>query len=35
MTARIETFPLERAEEAYQHMIGGKARFRAVLATGA
>jgi D-arabinose 1-dehydrogenase-like Zn-dependent alcohol dehydrogenase len=27
----IETFPLERAEEAYERMISGRARFRAVL----
>jgi D-arabinose 1-dehydrogenase-like Zn-dependent alcohol dehydrogenase len=26
-----ETFPLERAAEAYEHMMSGKARFRAVL----
>jgi D-arabinose 1-dehydrogenase-like Zn-dependent alcohol dehydrogenase len=29
--SRNEFFPLERAAEAYQHMITGKARFRAVL----
>ena len=29
-----EVFPLERAAEAYKHMISGKARFRAVLTTG-
>jgi D-arabinose 1-dehydrogenase-like Zn-dependent alcohol dehydrogenase len=29
-----EIFPLERAGEAYDHMMSGKARFRAVLATG-
>jgi D-arabinose 1-dehydrogenase-like Zn-dependent alcohol dehydrogenase len=29
-----EVFPLERAAEAYDHMISGKARFRAVLRTG-
>jgi D-arabinose 1-dehydrogenase-like Zn-dependent alcohol dehydrogenase len=28
-----EIFPLERAAEAYDHMISGKARFRAVLTT--
>jgi D-arabinose 1-dehydrogenase-like Zn-dependent alcohol dehydrogenase len=28
---RIETFPLERVEEAFQRMHSGKARFRAVL----
>jgi D-arabinose 1-dehydrogenase-like Zn-dependent alcohol dehydrogenase len=27
----IETFSLERAAEAYQHMMSGKARFRVVL----
>lgn len=27
----IERFPLAHAQEAYQHMMGGKARFRAVL----
>lgn len=27
----IETFPLERANEAYQRMMSGKARFRVVL----
>jgi len=29
--AMTETFPLERAAEAYEHMMSGKARFRAVL----
>jgi D-arabinose 1-dehydrogenase-like Zn-dependent alcohol dehydrogenase len=29
--AMIETFPLERAAEAYAHMMSGKVRFRAVL----
>jgi D-arabinose 1-dehydrogenase-like Zn-dependent alcohol dehydrogenase len=29
-----EVFPLERAAEAYEHMMSGKARFRAVLTTG-
>ena len=29
-----EVYPLERAAEAYQQMISGKARFRAVLTTG-
>jgi D-arabinose 1-dehydrogenase-like Zn-dependent alcohol dehydrogenase len=29
-----EVFPLERAAEAYDHMMSGKARFRAVLTTG-
>ena len=32
--AMIEVFPLERAAEAYEHMMSGKARFRAVLTTG-
>jgi D-arabinose 1-dehydrogenase-like Zn-dependent alcohol dehydrogenase len=27
----IETFPLERAAEAYERMASGKVRFRAVL----
>ena len=27
----IEKFPLEKAQEAYEHMLEGKARFRAVL----
>lgn len=31
----IETFPLEKASDAYARMIEGKARFRAVLVTGA
>ena len=30
----IETYPLERASEAYERMMSGKARFRAVLTTG-
>jgi D-arabinose 1-dehydrogenase-like Zn-dependent alcohol dehydrogenase len=29
-----EIFPLERAADAYEHMMSGKARFRAVLTTG-
>jgi D-arabinose 1-dehydrogenase-like Zn-dependent alcohol dehydrogenase len=29
-----EVFPLERAPEAYDHMMSGKARFRCVLTTG-
>ena len=29
--AMIETFPLERAADAYEHMITGKVRFRSVL----
>ncbi len=32
--AMIETFPLERAPEAYERMMSGKARFRVVLTTG-
>jgi D-arabinose 1-dehydrogenase-like Zn-dependent alcohol dehydrogenase len=32
---RIETMPLERAQEAYDKMIAGDARFRMVLTTGA
>ena len=31
----IETFPLERATEAYERMMSGKARFRVVLTTDA
>jgi len=31
--AMIEVFPLERAAEGYEHMMSGKARFRAVLTT--
>jgi alcohol dehydrogenase/propanol-preferring alcohol dehydrogenase len=31
----IETFPLERATEAYEKMLSGDARFRMVLTTGA
>jgi len=27
----VEEFPLERAQEAYDHMLSGKARFRAVI----
>ncbi|HXP80142.1 MAG TPA: alcohol dehydrogenase [Verrucomicrobiae bacterium] len=30
----IEIFPLERAAEAYERMLSGKARFRVVLSTG-
>jgi D-arabinose 1-dehydrogenase-like Zn-dependent alcohol dehydrogenase len=29
-----ETFPLERAQEAYDRMLSNKARFRVVLTTG-
>jgi D-arabinose 1-dehydrogenase-like Zn-dependent alcohol dehydrogenase len=32
--AQIEKFPLEKAAEAYDYMLGGKARFRVVLTTG-
>ena len=32
--AMNEIFPLERAAEGYEHMMSGKARFRAVLTTG-
>jgi D-arabinose 1-dehydrogenase-like Zn-dependent alcohol dehydrogenase len=32
--AMTEVYPLERAAEAYQRMISGKARFRVVLTTG-
>ncbi len=32
--AMTEVFPLERAAEAYERMMSGKARFRAVLTTG-
>jgi D-arabinose 1-dehydrogenase-like Zn-dependent alcohol dehydrogenase len=32
--AMTEVFPLERAREAYEHMMSGKARFRVVLTTG-
>jgi D-arabinose 1-dehydrogenase-like Zn-dependent alcohol dehydrogenase len=32
--AMTEVFPLERAAEAYEQMMSGKARFRAVLTTG-
>jgi D-arabinose 1-dehydrogenase-like Zn-dependent alcohol dehydrogenase len=31
----IETFPLERAAQAYEKMMSGDARFRAVISTGA
>jgi D-arabinose 1-dehydrogenase-like Zn-dependent alcohol dehydrogenase len=30
----IETFPLEKAQDGYDHMMSGKARFRAVLTIG-
>jgi D-arabinose 1-dehydrogenase-like Zn-dependent alcohol dehydrogenase len=29
-----EVYPLERAAEAYERMMSGKARFRVVLTTG-
>jgi D-arabinose 1-dehydrogenase-like Zn-dependent alcohol dehydrogenase len=32
--AMVETFPLERAAEAYDRMMSGRARFRVVLTTG-
>ena len=32
--AMNEIFPLERAAEAYEHMMSGKARFRAVITMG-
>ncbi len=32
--AMTEVFPLERAADAYDHMMSGKARFRVVLTTG-
>lgn len=32
--AMTEVFPLERAAEAYEHMMSGEARFRAVITTG-
>ena len=32
--AMTEVFPLERAAEAYDRMMSGKARFRVVLTTG-
>jgi D-arabinose 1-dehydrogenase-like Zn-dependent alcohol dehydrogenase len=32
--AMTEVFPLERAAEAFEHMMSGKARFRVVLTTG-
>ena len=31
----VETYPLERAAEAYERMMSGKARFRVVITTGA
>jgi len=30
-----EVYPLEKAPEAYERMMSGKARFRAVITTGA
>jgi len=34
VSPRMEVFPLERAAEACDHMMSGKARFRVVLTTG-
>ena len=34
MRSMNEVFPLERTSEAYELMMSGKARFRAVLTTG-
>jgi len=31
----IEKYPLDRAAEAYERMMSGKARFRVVIETGA
>lgn len=31
----VEKYPLERAADAYERMMSGKARFRVVLETGA
>ncbi|HET7578618.1 MAG TPA: alcohol dehydrogenase [Bacillales bacterium] len=31
ITPKVEAFPLDKAEEAYQHMMSNKARFRAIL----
>lgn len=31
INCQIEKFPLEKANEAYEHMMSGKVRFRAVL----
>ena len=31
----IETYPLEKAAEAFDRMMSGKARFRVVIQTGA
>lgn len=31
----VETYPLEQAEQAYERMMSGKARFRVVITTGA
>jgi D-arabinose 1-dehydrogenase-like Zn-dependent alcohol dehydrogenase len=31
----IETYPLDKAAEAFDRMMSGKARFRVVLTTGA
>ena len=32
---QVEVYPLEKAAEAYDRMMSGKARFRVVLTTGA
>jgi D-arabinose 1-dehydrogenase-like Zn-dependent alcohol dehydrogenase len=34
VTPMIETYPLEKAEDAYQRMMSGKARFRVVITLG-
>ncbi len=34
VTPMVETYPLEQAEQAYERMMSGKARFRVVLTTG-
>ena len=34
VASRNEIFPLERAAEAYERMMSGRARFRVVLTTG-
>lgn len=35
VAARIEKYPLDRAQDAYDRMMSGKARFRVVIETGA
>jgi len=32
---QVEVYPLEKAAEAYERMMSGKARFRVVITTGA